>query len=291
WIEWYRDQLSLHAAPLHVGKLVDNHMWERLDSVILTSATMRTAPQGRQNLANFDYIRARLQADEETVQELSVGSPFNYKKNTLLYLCSDIPEPRQPGYQRMVEEAIVDIATTYGGQTLVLFTSYKQLSETARIIEPKLAEENIRVLAQTQKISRQQLTAQFKADNARAVLLGTKSFWEGVDVPGPALSAVVLVKLPFDVPTDPVIGARSETFNNSFMEYALPESVLRFRQGFGRLIRRKSDEGVVVVLDKRVLTKRYGELFINALPQCVTLRKRTQRIPEILKRWQNRDRS
>ncbi len=291
WIEIWRERVSLHAAPLHVGELVAKHLWDKLDCVVMTSATMRTAPNGRQVTANFDYLRERLNAkDPNRIQELAVGSPFDYKKNTLLYVCSDIPEPKQPGYQRHVEQAIIDVAETLEGRTMVLFTSYKQLSETARAITAPLADKGISVLAQQTGSSRQQLTDQFKAVDAKAILLGTRSFWEGVDVPGKALEAVILVKLPFDVPSDPVVGARSETFDNPFMEYAIPEAVLRFRQGFGRLNRRKSDEGIVVVLDKRVLTKRYGELFLTALPDCTLLRQRTKRLPEIIKRWQERSR-
>jgi DNA polymerase-3 subunit epsilon/ATP-dependent DNA helicase DinG len=288
WIESRRERISLHSAPLHIGPLVQQHIFEALETVVLTSATLRTAPQGRYEKANFDYIRSRLNA--ESAETLAVGSPFNYKQSTLLYLCTDIPEPQAPGYQRHVEEAIVQVAATLGGRTLVLFTSYKQLRETAQAIRPRLQELNIEVLAQSEGASRQILTEQFTRPHARAVLLGARSFWEGFDVPGAGLEAVILVKLPFDVPTDPIVGARSETYQNPFYEYSIPEAVLRFRQGFGRLIRRKRDEGIVVVLDKRVLTKNYGELFLNALPDCVMLRQRIGRLPEIIERWQNRER-
>lgn len=288
WIEVWRDRLSLHAAPLHIGPLVEEHIFEKLDTVILTSATLRTAPLGRYDRANFDYVRRRLHAGHAL--EMAVGSPFNYQTSTLLYLCTDIPEPRQPGYQRYVEQAVIDTAATLEGRTLVLFTSYRQLRETAEAITAPLAERGIRVLAQFEGTSRQQLLEQFKLPDSRAVLLGTKSFWEGVDVPGPALEAVVLVKIPFDVPSDPIFAARSETFDNPFYDYSIPEAVLKFRQGFGRLIRRNDDEGIVVVLDKRVLSKRYGELFLNALPPCTMLRQRTDRLPEIIRRWQNRER-
>ncbi len=288
WIDVWKDRISLHAAPLYVGPLVEEHIWENLNSVVMTSATLRTAPQGRQREANFDFIKARLSASQ--VNTLAVGSPFDYKKNTLLYLCSDIPEPNQPGYQRYVEDAIVDTVKALGGRTLVLFTSFKQLRETRDAIYPALHEEGIRILAQTDGASRQQLTAQFMQADTGSVLLGTRSFWEGVDVPGDALTAVMVVRLPFAVPSDPVVAARSETFDNAFIEYQVPESVLMFRQGFGRLIRRKTDEGIVVVLDKRVLSKRYGELFLLALPECTTLRQRVARLPEIIGRWQSRER-
>jgi DNA polymerase-3 subunit epsilon/ATP-dependent DNA helicase DinG len=122
-------------------------------------------------------------------------------------------------------------------------------------------------------------------------LLGTRSFWEGVDIPGPALSALLITKLPFDVPSDPVFAARSETYENPFYEYSIPEAVLRFRQGFGRLIRRIDDEGAVIVLDKRVLTKRYGEQFLEALPTCTIVRQPGSRLEELLVRWFKRDRA
>ena len=132
--------------------------------------------------------------------------------------------------------------------------------------------------------SRVQLLENFRT-TPRSVLLGTRSFWEGVDVVGQALSALVIVRLPFSVPDDPVFAARSDTFENPFVEYAVPETILRFRQGFGRLIRTKTDRGVVVVLDKRVLTKSYGPLFLNSLPECTTARASLARLPGAVKRW------
>lgn len=289
WVEVFKDRLSLHAAPLHVGPLVEEYVFHAKETVILTSATMRTAPAyGREAEPNFNYIRQRLHAQE--AYELALGSPFDYDKNTLLYLASDMPEPNQPGYDRYVAQAIIDTAVTLQGRTLVLFTSYKQLKGTAEAIRTPLRQAGITLLTQTQGASRQQLTEQFKSPHGRAVLLGTRSFWEGVDIPGEALQAVLLVKIPFDVPSDPIVAARSETFDNSFFEYAIPEAILRWRQGFGRLIRRKTDEGIVLILDKRVLSKRYGQAFIDSLPNCVTIRQPTSRIPELLVRWFNRQR-
>jgi ATP-dependent DNA helicase DinG len=164
------------------------------------------------------------------------------------------------------------------------------LTQTARAIESQLTAADIVTLAQGGGASRQQLLNQFRQPDSRAVLLGTRSFWEGVDVPGPALQAVLIAKLPFDVPSDPIFAARSETFDNSFYDYSIPEAILRFRQGFGRLIRRKDDEGVVAILDKRVLSKRYGYAFIEALPECMVLRQRIGRLGELTLRWLNRER-
>lgn len=288
WVEVFKERVSLHAAPLHVGPLVQSNIFEALETVVLTSATLRTAGPDAREEANFAYIRERLHAYD--VDELAVGSPFDYENATLLYLVTDIPEPNQPGYQRMVEDAVVDVAMALGGRTMVLFTSYSQLNQTAKAIEAPLADAGITTLAQSSGSSRQQLLEQFKRPDSHSVLLGTRSFWEGVDVPGDALQAVMIAKLPFDVPSDPIFAARSETFDNSFFEYSVPEAVLRFRQGFGRLNRRQTDEGVVVILDKRVITKRYGQMFVDALPGCTVLRQRLDRVGELTVRWLNRER-
>ncbi|MFW5941811.1 MAG: helicase C-terminal domain-containing protein [Chloroflexota bacterium] len=288
WAELYRNRLSLHSAPLNVGPLVEEHLLAEKETVILTSATLRTAGRGGYGDVDFAYLRDRLHAHE--ANELAVGSPFDYKKNTLLYLVSDMPEPNQPGYQRYVEEAVVEVARAIGGRTMVLFTSFNQLRATARAIEQALSEADISLLAQGDGASRQHLLEEFKEVDSRAVLLGTRSFWEGVDVPGIALQAVLIARLPFDVPSDPVFAARSETFDSPFFEYSIPEAVLRFRQGFGRLIRRRDDEGMVVVLDKRVLTKRYGQSFLDALPECTIIRQRHSRLAELTVRWFNRER-
>ena len=288
WVEQFRDNISLHAAPLHVGPLVEKHIFQNKETVVLTSATLRTAGYGRAE-STFDYLRDRLHAHD--ADELAVGSPFDYKNSTLLYLVSDIPEPNQPGYQRVLEQAILDTALALGGRTLVLFTANNHLSQTASAIESKLAQHNITTLAQVAGASRQQLLEQFRREGGRSVLLGTRSFWEGVDIPGPALTALLIAKLPFDVPTDPIFAARSETYENPFFEYSIPEAVLRFRQGFGRLIRRATDEGVVICLDKRLLTKRYGGMFLEALPDCTVVRQRADRLEELINRWLARDRS
>jgi DNA polymerase-3 subunit epsilon/ATP-dependent DNA helicase DinG len=284
-IGWER--VSLHAAPLHVGPLVAEHIWQAKEAVVLTSATMRTTAPGDRG-ATFTYLRHRLHAED--ANELAVGSPFDYKNSTLLYLVTDIPEPNQPGYQKALEEAIIEVAVALGGRTMVLFTANNHLSQTAQAIEKALARHEISTLAQTSGSSRQQLMEEFKQVESRSVLLGTRSFWEGVDVPGVALQALLIARLPFDVPSDPIFAARSETFDNPFFEYSVPEAVLRFRQGFGRLIRRQSDEGIVVVLDKRLLTKRYGQLFLDALPECTVLRQRKDRLGELALRWLNRRR-
>jgi DNA polymerase-3 subunit epsilon/ATP-dependent DNA helicase DinG len=261
WTQVHPDgeRVSLHAAPLHVGPLVQKHLWHSKEAVVMTSATLTTGGE-------FDYLKGRLSAGE--ADELAVGSPFDYESSTLLYLVNDIPEPVvKQDYQKAVERGLVDLCKATHGRALVLFTSYAQLKQTAQAIRDPLARAGVEVLDQAEGISRATLLDSFKASDG-GVLLGTRSFWEGVDVPGEALSALVIVKLPFDVPSDPVIAARAETFEDPFNEYTVPEAVLKFRQGFGRLIRARSDRGLVAVFDRRVLTKKYGHVFINSLPHC-----------------------
>jgi DNA polymerase-3 subunit epsilon/ATP-dependent DNA helicase DinG len=199
-------------------------------------------------------------------------------------LPTDIPEPNQPYYQKTLERALVPLVRAIQGRTLVLFTSYHQLRATQRAIARALAKADISVLAQGGGASRTQLLEDFRTTE-RSVLLGTRSFWEGIDVLGPALSCLVIARLPFSVPSDPVFAARAETFDDPFTQYSVPETILRFRQGFGRLIRSTTDRGIVVVMDKRVLTKRYGAKFLNSLPPCKTIRTSITEIPNAAAEW------
>jgi ATP-dependent DNA helicase DinG len=260
WIEVQPNQnrLSLNAAPLSVGPLIEKYLWHEKRSVILTSATLTAHGE-------FQYLRNTLGADE--ADEMQLGSPYDYESAALLYIANDIPEPNQNGYQQILDKSIINTAKATSGRMLVLFTSYAALKKTSQAITGPLAREEIYVYEQGDGASPNALLESFKATE-RAVLLGTKSFWEGVDVPGDSLSIVVITKLPFDVPTDPLIAARSEMYEDSFNQYYLPESILKFRQGFGRLIRTASDRGVVAILDRRVLTKQYGRLFLESLPPC-----------------------
>ena len=260
WIEVQPNQnrLSLNAAPLSVGPLIEKYLWHEKRSVILTSATLTAHGE-------FQYLRNTLGADE--ADEMQLGSPYDYESAALLYIANDIPEPNQNGYQQILDKTLIATAKATGGRMLVLFTSYAALKKTSQAITGPLAREEIYVYEQGDGASPNALLESFKATE-RAVLLGTKSFWEGVDVPGDSLSLVVITKLPFDVPTDPLIAARSEMYEDSFNQYYLPESILKFRQGFGRLIRTASDRGVVAILDRRVLTKQYGRLFLESLPPC-----------------------
>jgi DNA polymerase-3 subunit epsilon/ATP-dependent DNA helicase DinG len=271
-------RLALHGAPLHVGKLMEQHLWHQKACVILTSATLTANNE-------FDYLRGRLNAAE--ADEITLGSPFDYESAALLYIANDIPEPSdRGGHQRAIEHALIQLCTATGGRTLALFTSYDQLKRTGQAIGPALARQDIRLLEQGDGQSASALLDSFKTTE-RAVLLGTRSFWEGVDVPGDALSVLVITKLPFAVPSDPIVAARSETFEDSFNEYSLPEAILRFRQGFGRLIRTQYDRGIVAILDRRVLTKRYGRMFIESLPGCTARQGPLAELPRQAVKWLN----
>ena len=279
WVEinpQRQHQLSVQAAPLQVGELMEEHIWHKKSSVVLTSATLTAAGE-------FDYLKRRLNAFD--ADELALGSPFDYESAALLYLVDDVPEPAERGpYQHAVEGGLIQLCKATGGRTLALFTSYEQLRRTSQAIAGPLAEAGIQVYEQGEGASPHTLLESFKSSEG-AVLLGTRAFWEGVDIPGQALSVLAIIRLPFDVPSDPIVAARSETFESPFYEYQVPEAILRFRQGFGRLIRTQADRGVVAVFDKRILTKQYGSLFIESLPPCTLKRGRLVDLPKAAASW------
>jgi DNA polymerase-3 subunit epsilon/ATP-dependent DNA helicase DinG len=282
WVDLTPDggRISAHTAPLDIGPLVQKHIWYSKEAVVLTSATMRTD-------GSFDFIRAQLDADE--AEEVVIGSPFDYEKSTLLYVANDIPEPADKArYQQAVEQGILDLCLATQGRALILFTSYAQLRQTTSAISDQLLQAGITVYDQSEGTSRSSLLEGF-IETDKAVLMGTRSFWEGVDVPGSDLSVLVIVRLPFSVPSDPLFAARSELFEDSFNQYALPETILRFRQGFGRLIRRKTDRGVVAIFDRRVISKGYGRMFIDSLPRCTLRRGRLADLPRAAAEWLESD--
>ena len=279
WIEVQpmNNRMTLNTAPLRIGPLIEKYLWHEKSCVVLTSATLTAA-------GDFSYLRNLLLADE--ADELTLGSPFDYENSALLYLPNDIPEPNAPGYEAAINRAIIQTASAIGGRMLVLFTSYAQLKRSSQAIVRPLSQNDIQVYEQGEGASPAALLEAFKS-SPRAVLLGTRSFWEGVDVPGDSLSVVFITKIPFEVPSDPLVAARSETFEDPFSEYQVPEAILKFRQGFGRLIRSASDRGVVVILDRRVLTKQYGHLFIESLPQCTLRQASLNDLPKNAVRWLN----
>ncbi len=267
---------SIHSAPQHVGGLMQSYIWNKKQSVILTSATLRTHDE-------FTFIQNRLGA--ETVKSLNVGSPFDYRASTLIYLPQDVPEPTdRKGYQHAIEQCIIELAAALNGRVMVLFTSYSQLRQTSQAIASRLALGRINVYDQTDGTSRQALLDGFKADE-RAVLLGTKSFWEGIDIPGDSLSALIITRLPFAVPTDPIFSARAESYPDAFADYNLPDAVLTFRQGFGRLIRHHTDRGIIVVMDSRIRKKSYGTAFLDALPECTVQDGTLDNLPDTAQKW------
>ncbi len=252
-------EVTLSSAPLFVSDIVESCLIHKKRSVILTGATLRTG-------SGFAFIRDRLGLWD--VEASTVPSPFNYEENALLYMPSDMPDPRNVNYQHAVERAIISAATGAEGSTVALFTSYAQLRVTADAIRVPLDRRGITVLQQGSS-SRRRLLREFR-DTDKAVLLGTRSFWEGIDLPGDELLCLLIVRLPFAVPSDPLVAARTADLDNSFRDYTLPDAILRFRQGFGRLVRRSTDRGVVVVLDSRVWRMEYGQSFLESLPRCKT---------------------
>ncbi|KAB8141266.1 DNA polymerase III subunit epsilon [Chloroflexia bacterium SDU3-3] len=273
-----RDTLELRAAPLSVAELLQANLFALKATSVLASATMSVDGQ-------FDFIRDRLGVEEPDALQLE--SPFDYTKQALVYLPNDMPEPNHPGYQRALEQAIVSICTASNGRALVLFTASSALKQTYRAIQEPLEERGITVLGQGIDGSRRSLIHRFK-EFPQSVLLGTTSFWEGVDVVGDALSVLLIAKLPFPVPNDPIFAARSELYTDSFNELSVPMAILRFKQGFGRLIRSKDDRGIVAVLDKRLLSKRYGQLFLDSLPEALVRSGPAAQLPALAARFLNR---
>jgi DNA polymerase-3 subunit epsilon/ATP-dependent DNA helicase DinG len=269
-------RITLEAAPLHIGELMEKHLWHEKTSITITSATLTTNGE-------FEYIRNQLHAYD--ADDIALGSPYDYESSTLIYIPDNIPEPAErQGHQRAIEKGLIDLCTATGGRTLALFTSYVQLQNTSRAISSVLGDQGIIVYEQGQGASPHSLLESFKAAE-QAVLLGTRAFWEGVDVPGEALSVLAIIKLPFSVPSDPIVAARSETFEQPFYDYSIPEAILTFRQGFGRLIRSQEDRGIVAIMDKRVLTKQYGKMFIDSLPPCTVKVGRLEELPKAATDW------
>jgi ATP-dependent DNA helicase DinG len=259
------------AAPIEVGPRLADALYSKKRGVIFCSATLTAG--GR-----FDYFRQRLGLDRlepDAVRELNVGTPFDYRRQCAVLVPSFLPEPVAKGgdYTGAVCRLLADTFERTRGRALVLFTSYRMLREVHGQLEPLLRPLGIDVLAQSISGSRERILERF-AHDVESVLLGTHSFWEGVDVPGESLSCVVVARLPFAVLTDPVFEARckriEEQGGNAFADFSVPAAVVRFRQGFGRLIRHRTDCGLVLVTDKRIVTRRYGTWFRRSLPVPVT---------------------
>lgn len=286
WLELSGTQknryITAYSAPLDVSKALYQNIYDNYESVVLTSATMTTG-------GNFKYIKDRVGLGfcEDKLEELTLPSPFDYRQQVLFCVPTDISEPTMKNFNQDIPNVLLKTILATGGRAFVLFTSFKMLSDVYNELKPILESRGINCLKQGE-YQRHILLQNFKKD-VTSVLFATASFWEGVDVQGEALSNVILVKLPFSVPDEPIIEARQELIakggGNPFMEYTVPQAVLKFKQGFGRLIRSKSDKGVVVVTDKRVLTKQYGKIFLKSLPRCKEFAGSTEAIAEKIREF------
>lgn len=260
WLERQRSDGTpvVSWAPLSVSDLLWEQLYAPRASVVLTGATLQTR-------GGFAYLQERLGL--EGANTVALGSPFDFERMALVLVPRDMPEPSSVDYLGELSQAIVELTTASRGRALVLFTSHADLRTAYSATVEVLRQRDIEALAQGIDGSPRQLVQALLA-RPRTVLFGTASFWEGVDIAGEALSLLIMARLPFNVPTEPVFAARSAGYDDPFNQYALPQAVLRFRQGFGRLIRTKTDRGVMVVLDRRIVSKRYGQAFLGSLPPC-----------------------
>ena len=288
WAEYERDGgLVVAWVPLAVDNLLRDMLYEDKHSIALTGATLRSpAADARAPNAGFEYIQQRLGLED--AETLGLGSPFDYQRAALVLIPRDMPEPDSPVYLDALGRAVTDLARASQGRALVLFTSHAGLRAVHRLVSQPLQEDGINVLGQGLDGSPRQMLSALR-ENTHTVLLGTASFWEGVDVAGEALSLLVIVRLPFAVPTDPIYQARSALYDEPFDQYALPQAVLRFRQGFGRLIRTKTDRGVLLVLDRRIVSKAYGPDFVNCLPLCTSRHAALREMPDLVGGWLARE--
>lgn len=277
-------EIYLYSVPLNIADILAETLYTRLRRCVMTSATLSVG-------GSFDYILGRFgvnRLEEDRVVSQEFGSPFDFSEQVLLLIPTYLSNPKEESFSKDVAEFLERVLLIHSRGTMVLFTSHKLLREVYHTIQPILEKNDIRLLGQGLDGSRISLLTLFQKDE-KSVLLGTNSFWEGVDVPGSALELLVITKIPFAVPTDPLVEARMERVQtetgNGFLNYAVPEAIVMFRQGFGRLIRSREDSGVVLMLDHRIVQTQYGTLFLESLPVEANICQESKTLMEILEEW------
>jgi ATP-dependent DNA helicase DinG len=267
-------RITMKSSPIDISSHLRKTLFKKVKSVILTSATLATGKK-----QGFEFFQKRIGA--EKAKSLQVGSPFDYQRLAKLEIVVDLPDPStdKQEFERKIIPTIQSYVEKRDGRTFILFTSYDMLRKVCHAMTPWMIKRGLEVYSQADGTPRSQLLADFK-NNPKGVLFGAESFWQGVDVPGDALQLVIISKLPFSVPDHPLLEAKLEDIRkkggNPFRDYQLPEAVIKFKQGFGRLIRTATDTGVVLVTDPRIVTKQYGSLFIESLPPCPVVHVRAK---------------